>query len=705
MDRNLAETDIQFVKGVGPRKASLLKRLGVRTVRDALYYFPFRYEDRRSLGRIRDILPGGLCTVVGRVVGSEVLDLRRRRLRLFGPARQRAGLTLFELTVSDESGLLRCKWFNQPYLSNKFKPGQRLVLSGTVKARGAALEMENPEYELLGEDGEELVHTGRIVPVYGATESLSTRQLRSIIWNALKSGLDDVEDPLPGEVRQRLGLPGLRESILNSHFPDSDADIPALDAWATPWQKRLSFDEFFMLEAGFAALRREKAARRGTSLRAEGRLLARLVGSLPFSLTAAQKRVLGEILSDMARPHPMNRMLQGDVGSGKTVVALAAMLTAVECGFQAALMAPTEILAGQHYITLHRLVETLGVRICLVTGSSRKRPLDEIASGRMDVVVGTHALIEEGVRFKTLGLAVIDEQHRFGVMQRAVLRKKSLNPDVLVMTATPIPRSLALTLYGELDYSVIDELPPGRTPVKTSLYSSEQKNLVYEYIREEVGKGGQVYVVYPVIEESEKTALRSAVMGAEALGRMFSDMRVALIHGRMKTAEKEAVMEGFKEGKIDILVSTTVIEVGVDVPNASLMLIVHAERFGLAQLHQLRGRVGRGRRESRCLLLAYEPLGQDSRRRLEVMCSTTDGFRVAEEDMKIRGPGDFLGTRQSGMPELRAANILRDGALLESARAEAFSLLERDPGLEGHPALRAAIEGFWRGKAELFKTG
>ncbi len=707
MGRDLSEFDIQYVKGVGPRKAALLNRLGILTLHDALFYLPVRYEDRRGLGKIRDITPGALHTVVGKVVSSEVVALRRGGRKLFGPPGRRGGLTLFELSVSDGSGVLKGKWFNQPFLKKLFRAGQEVVLSGIVKPpfRGSALEMENPEYELLGDGGDDLIHTARVVPVYGATENLSARQLRSIMFNVIQGFLDELVDPLPGDMLERLGFPGLKESVLNAHFPDAGADVEALNARAAPCQRRLSFEELFMLEAGFALIRKDKARERGISFKCEGTLLGRLLESLPFSLTGAQSNAFAEIRGDMESHYPMHRLLQGDVGSGKTVVALMAMLTAGECGHQSALMAPTEILAEQHYMNIHRMVEDMGLKPCLLTGGGGRKPLEEIAKGEIDVVVGTHALIEEGVRFRKLGLVVIDEQHRFGVAQRAVLRKKALNPDVLIMTATPIPRTLSLTLYGDLDVSVIGELPPGRTPVKTSLYMPDRKGLIYGAIEEEVQGGGQVYVVYPVIEGSEKTSLRSAITGEEALGKMFPRMRTALLHGRMKTAEKETVMAGFKEGEIDILVSTTVVEVGVDVPNASMMLIVHAERFGLSQLHQLRGRVGRGRRQSRCLLLAYGPIGEDAKRRLEVMCSTTDGFKVAEEDLGIRGPGDFLGTRQSGLPNLRVANIIRDAALLEGARKEAFALVGKDPSLEGHPALRESLERFWRGKVELFATG
>lgn len=687
MVKDISELQIQYTKGVGPRKAALLRRLNIHTVRDAMFYLPCRYEDRKNIRKIRDTVSGIHQTVFGRVVSADIRKLRGNK-------------KLFELKVSDGSGTLTGKWFNQPYLSKRFESGHEVVLSGTVKhSYNSGPEMDNPEYEFTG--GDPLIHTARIVPVYRTTENLSVRQLRSIIFNVLKSC--EPGDPIPPEILKRHGLPGLRESIVNSHFPKPDADVESLNNWRTSYQKRLSFDEFFMLQLGLALLRHGKSRQRGIGFEAKGVLLDRLLSSLPFSLTSAQQRAFNEILKDMRNPYPMQRLLQGDVGSGKTIVALMAMLVAAECGFQSALMAPTEILAEQHYTNIHGMVEDLGLRMCLLTGSS-KDSLADIASGRMDVVVGTHALIEEGIRFKNLGLAVIDEQHRFGVMQRARLRKKAVNPDVLIMTATPIPRTLAMTLYGDFDYSVIDELPPGRTPVITSLLRSADKNLIYDTIASEVGKGGQVYVVYPVIEESETTNLKSAILGEEALGKVFPDMTISLIHGKMKPGQRESVMAAFKKGDIDILVSTTVIEVGVDIPNVSLMLIVHAERFGLSQLHQLRGRIGRGKRQSRCLLLAYGPPGEEAQRRLEVMTRTTDGFRVAEEDLAIRGPGEFAGTRQSGMPELRVASIVRDSKLLEPARQEAFSLVREDPELKGFPEIKASLQKFWQGRIDIFKT-
>jgi ATP-dependent DNA helicase RecG len=693
MAKDLSELKVQFIKGVGPRKAELLAKLGIRSVWDAMLYSPMRYEDRRSIRNIRDTRAGVHDTVSGSIITSELKNIKK-------------GFKIFELTVSDGTGIIKGKWFNQPYLKKVFKTGSTVVLSGTVKYgwRGAGLEMENPDYEFIGDADDHLVHMGRIVPVYRATENLSPKQIRTILFNVIRVHGADVTDPMPEELLKKNGFPGLAESIANTHFPGPEADLEALNSWRTEHQQRLSFEELFMLELGLAVLKRGKLRERGIAFKPDGKLLEKLRDSLPFSLTGAQERVFKDIQSDMESPWPMHRLIQGDVGSGKTVVALMAMLGAVESGYQAALMAPTEILARQHYLNISKMVEGLGLSVTLLTGGEKNRSLDEITSGEVNIVVGTHALIQEAVDFKGLGLAVIDEQHRFGVMQRSLLRKKAGNPDVLVMTATPIPRTLAMTLYGDLDCSVIDELPPGRAPVKTMLFTPDEKSEIYRLIAGEVEAGGRVYAVYPLIEESEKTALRSAIVGEEALKKVFPKMSIALIHGKIKPADREEVMREFKKGNIDILVSTTVIEVGVDVPEASLMLIVHAERFGLSQLHQLRGRVGRGSRRSGCLLLAYGPLSEEARRRLDVMTRTSDGFKIAEEDLDIRGPGELMGTRQSGIPGLRVANLVRDARLLEPARREAFSLIDKDPELQGAPALRAALEGFWQGRIELFRT-
>ncbi|MEK7332336.1 MAG: ATP-dependent DNA helicase RecG [Nitrospirota bacterium] len=696
MGKNLSEFQIQYIKGVGPRRAKLLNNLGIKTADDALYYLPYRYEDRKNIKKISNLSYGQLETVIGKVIAAEVIKLPRSNLKLF------------ELTVSDGSGLVKGKWFNQPFMKKNFEAGQEVILSGVVKRnpyRGIGFEFDNPEYEFVTDDINDFIHTSRIVPVYRTTAGLSVRQFRTIMFNLIDICIKEVSDTMPKEILERNDLPELKESILNSHFPEAGTDMDILNRGISIYQKRLSFDELFMFELGLSVLKKGKDIEKGIAFNSEGVLVSRLLNKLPFRLTAAQQRVFEEILHDMRQPHPMNRLLQGDVGCGKTVIAIMAMLTAIECGYQAALMAPTEILAEQHYINIHKIIEDMGLNLCLLTGSVKKRPLDDIASGKINIAIGTHALIQEGIEFKNLGLVIIDEQHRFGVMQRALLRKKALNPDVLVMTATPIPRTLSMTLYGDLNYSVIDELPPGRRPVITRLFSDKQKDYIYKAIAGEAQKGRQVYVVYPVIEETEKSNLKSAIIGKEALDKMFPDLRVSLIHGKMKPQEKESVMASFKKGEIDILASTTVIEVGVDVPNAAMMLIVHAERFGLAQLHQLRGRVGRGGSQSYCFLLAYEPRGEDARQRLDIMVKSNDGFRIAEEDLIIRGPGEFFGTRQAGMPDLKIANIIRDARLLEVARKEAFALIDNDPELNRFPALKKSVEGFWRGKIELFKTG
>ncbi|MBA4348693.1 MAG: DNA helicase RecG [Thermodesulfovibrio sp.] len=698
--QNDLTSSVQYIKGVGPRRASLLARLGIQTFRDALFHLPYRYEDRSSIKKIAHLKYDELNTVTGKVVKADIISPSRR-----------PKFKIFEVLITDGSGLLKAKWFNQPYLKRIFKQGQEVVFYGMVKLnyRGAGFEIINPEYEIIDEIVEENssdidhIHTGRIVPVYRLTEGLSQRQMRSIMYSAVSTVIPFISDPVPSEIIKKYNLPDLRESLYNVHFPESALYLDDLNRGVSPYHQRLSFDELLTFQLGLAAIKKGEIAEKGISFSPDGRLAGRLLSNLPFKLTGAQERVLKDILKDMQSPSPMNRLIQGDVGSGKTIVALLSMLTAVECGYQSALMAPTEILAEQHYINIHGLLEDLGLRIHLLTGSKRNKELESIASGDADIIIGTHALIQEGVTFKNLGLIVIDEQHRFGVMQRAVLRKKGTNPDTLIMTATPIPRTLALTLYGDLDYSVIDELPPNRNPITTILFYEKQKNHIYELIEDETKKGGQVYVVYPIIEESDKTNLKAAVTGMKAFQQRFPYLKVGLIHGRIKPLEREEIMKEFKNGSIHILVSTTVIEVGVDVPNATLMVIIHAERFGLAQLHQLRGRVGRGSNQSHCVLLTYGA-ADDAKRRLAVMVETTDGFRIADEDLNIRGPGEFFGTRQSGMPDLRVANLLRDVKILETARKEAFALIEKEPTLANYPHLRKSIEDFWGKRIELFKT-
>ncbi len=685
----------------------MLSRLGISTVKDALFCLPDRYEDRSSAKKIVQLVYDEFHTITGKVVSADTVTPNPRRPKL----------KIFEVVITDGSGLLKAKWFNQTFLKRLFKPGQEVVLYGMVKRNywGAGFEIINPEYEILdepdngppqenaGQPAAAHIHTGRIVPIYRLTEGISQKQMRNILYSVLNSSAFFIQDTMPAEIIRAYNLPGLQESIMNVHFPAPAVSVEALNRGTSPYHQRLAFDELFTLQLGLGALKREEVKEKGIPFTPDGRYLNKLLDTLPFKLTGAQERVFEDILRDMRSPAPMNRLIQGDVGSGKTIVALMAMLAAVESGYQAALMAPTEILAEQHYINIHKLVEDLGLSIHLLTGSRKNRNLDTISSGDADIVIGTHALIQEGVSFKKLGIIVIDEQHRFGVMQRATLKKKGANPDTLVMTATPIPRTLALTLYGDLDYSVIDELPPNRTPVLTRHINEKQKGSVYQLIEDEAQKGRQIYVVYPVIEETDKTTLKAAITGMEAFQVKFPHLRVGLIHGKMKPAEREEVMREFKGGTIHLLVSTTVIEVGVDVPNATLMIIIHAERFGLAQLHQLRGRVGRGGGRSYCVLLSYG-ITEDSKKRLDVMVKTNDGFIIAEEDLNIRGPGEFFGTKQSGLPDLKVANLVRDVKLLEAARKEAFALIQKDPSLAQHPQLRKSLEDFWGKKLELFKT-
>jgi len=684
---------IQFIKGVGPHKARLFASLGITTITDAFHYLPFRYEDRSALKPIADLQPGNRETVSGAIVSLKAKGNRS---------------SILEAVITDGGGYLKLTWFNQPFLKKTFKMGQSLVVSGMVKPNSRDLPplmMEGPEYETLSDDADALVHTGRVVPFYSLTEGISQKQFRKIMFSIIAGHTAELQDPLPSELRARHDLPSLQETVRQLHFPGNADNLEDLNNGTTRYHRRIIFDEFFLFGLGLAVLKAAAGREKGISFRTKGDLKKALLKQLPFELTAAQKRVMDEINRDMRESRPMNRLIQGDVGCGKTIVALSAMLDAVESGYQAVLMAPTEILAEQHYINIIGMLGQLGLSVQLMTGGSKKPAAASADASCPDIIIGTHALIQEKVKFRKLGLAVIDEQHKFGVMQRAVLRKKGMNPDVLVMTATPIPRSLALTLYGDLDCSVIDELPPNRTPVLTSRIEASNRDEIYTLLQKELGKGRQAYVVYPAIEESEKMNLKTALQGQEAFAKKFPEFRVGLVHGRMKTEERAATMALFKNREIDILVSTTVIEVGVDVPNATLMLIVHAERFGLSQLHQLRGRVGRGTDRSYCILIAYHPVGEDAARRLDIMVRTNDGFRIAEEDLGIRGPGEFLGTRQAGLPDLRNADLVRDAAILEAAKQEAYIIIEKDPELKELPFLKEHLDVFWKGRVDLSRTG
>ncbi|BCW96499.1 MAG: ATP-dependent DNA helicase RecG [Fimbriimonadales bacterium] len=681
--RYTLETEVQYVKGVGAKLAQVLSKLNIYTLGDLLFHLPRRYEDRRRFRKIAHARVGEAITVSGKLVTVDNLKVRN--------------LTLTKAYLDDGSGVLELVWYNQPYMKdtlNKLRNSQ-IVAYGVIKESPYGLQMETPEWEDLpdGADPDSLLSVNRIVPIYPLTEGVRQKRMRQILWNATQHA-HLAPEVLPRSVRERVGLMPIQQAIQQIHFPDSEQAIE-------PARQRLVFEEFFLMQLGVGMQRQRTRQERGIAMRIDADRLNEMLHQLvPFELTNAQKRVIGEIWSDMARPHPMNRLLQGDVGSGKTIVAAAAILAAVDNQYQAAMMAPTEILAEQHYINLHRLFQPLGISVELLVGrltsKQRQQARERIASGRGMVAVGTHALIQQEVSFARLGLAIVDEQHRFGVLQRAALRDKGVMPHVLVMTATPIPRTLTLTLYGELDVSIIDELPPGRKPVRTHWKTPEERLKVYAGVRKLIEEGRQAYVICPLIDESDKLQVRAAEEMAEHLQKdVFPDLRVGLLHGRMKPAEKEAVMEAFRAHELDILVSTTVIEVGVDVPNAAAIVIEDADRFGLAQLHQLRGRVGRSEHQSYCVLVA-NPKSDDGQRRMEIMTRTNNGFLIAEEDLRIRGPGEIYGTRQSGMPSFRVADLVKDMRLLEVARQEAFHLLESDPDLSRaeHAALREAVDRF-----------
>src|SRR5262245_54215085 len=665
-------TPLQFLKGVGPRRAADLERAGLTTVEDLLYRFPIRYEDRSHLQRIASLRPGQVASIAGRVVACGLRSTRR------------PGFKIFEAAIDDGSGSLRAAWLNQPFLRDVFARGQDVVLFGTVEMRGSAsLQLTNPQYEILDEEDGETIHTGRIVPVYEKSGAVTPKMQRRLVHEALQQMPADLPDPLPDEIRLRLELPSRYAALLATHFPPQDAPLDLLNRFATTAQRRLIFEEAFLFQIGLIARRRSAAAeRKPKPVVVDDRIRESARRVLPFKLTGGQRPALKEIVEDMQRPQPMNRLLQGDVGAGKTIVALLAAIVAMENRLQAAFMAPTEILAEQHFFNISRLLIDSPFRVALLTGSTpaaaRREHLAEIAAGTIPLVVGTHALVQGDVSFHQLGLAVIDEQHRFGVMQRATLRAKGLHPDVLVMTATPIPRTLALTVYGDLDVSAIRELPAGRLAVKTLAKPESRRDEIYAFVRGELDAGRQAYVIYPLVEESEKVDVKAATEMADTLSHdVFPHYRVGLLHGRMKADGKDGVMRAFADGEIQILVSTTVVEVGVDVANASVMIVEHSERFGLSQLHQLRGRVGRGTYQSYCFLLYQAPLSEEGRERLKAMTDTTDGFVIAERDLVLRGPGDFFGTRQAGMPTFRMIDLVRDRELLEVAQREAAGWFDR----------------------------
>jgi ATP-dependent DNA helicase RecG len=659
-------TPVQFLKGVGPRRAADLEHAGLITVEDLLYRFPLRYEDRSRLQPIGTLKSGQTAAVSGRVLVSGLRSTRR------------PGFKIFEAAIDDGSGSIRAAWLNQPYLKDIFMRGQQVVLYGLVEARGSlSLQITNPQYEILEDEDGETIHTGRIVPVYEKTGTVTPKMQRRLVYDVLQKLPAELADPLPEDVRLRLRLPSRYAALMATHFPPADADVEQLNAFATPAQRRLIFEEAFSFQMGVLA-RRQTAAleQKPLAVRVDDRIRDSARAVLPFKLTNGQKQSLKEIVEDLQKPRPMNRLLQGDVGAGKTIVALLAALVAMENGLQVAFMAPTEILAEQHFTNIARLLQPSRFRVALLTGSTtsaaRREQLAEVQSGAIHLVVGTHALVQGDVVFKQLGLVVIDEQHRFGVLQRAMLRAKGLHPDVLVMTATPIPRTLALTVYGDLDVSMIRELPAGRLAIRTTARPESRRQDMYQFMREQLDAGRQAYVIYPLVEESAKVDLKAATEMADHLAtEVFPEYKVGLLHGRMKVDAKDRVMKAFLARELQILVSTTVVEVGVDVANASVMVVEHAERFGLSQLHQLRGRVGRDRHQSYCFLLYQYPLTDEARERLKAMTDTTDGFEIAERDLRLRGPGDFFGTRQAGMPTFRMIDLVRDRELLDTAQQEA----------------------------------
>ena len=691
---------LQFLKGVGPRKAADLKRAGLLTVEDLLFRFALRYEDRSRLQSIVSIKPGQTVAVSGEVLHTSLQSTRR------------AGFRLFTALVQDRSGQIQAVWPNQAFLKDVIRPHQQIVLYGRAEHWGSrGLQITDPEFEIIREtEGDEhsTLHTGRIVPVYERTGSVTTNMQRRFVWQALEQLPDPLFDPVPADIRQRERWPGRREALRAAHFPESSTSVDVLNAFQTPAQRRLIFEDFFVFQTGLALRRQQNAeVRKALVSSVDDRVRQAAKAVLPFKLTEGQREALAEIVADMQKPWPMQRLLQGDVGAGKTIVALLAAIVAIENGFQVAFMAPTEILAEQHFGTLSRCLATTRYRVALLSGritpAERRTLLPAIERGDIHLVVGTHALVQEQVKFRALALAVIDEQHRFGVMQRATLGAKGLHPDVLVMTATPIPRTLALTECGDMEISVIRGLPPGRKPVRTLVKPDSRREDVYDLMRREIRAGRQAYVVYPLVDESEKVDLKAATAMAEHLARdVFPDLKLALVHGRMKSEEKGAVMRDFAAGTLNILVATTVVEVGVDVPNATVMVVEHAERFGLSQLHQLRGRVGRGSAESVCILLYQAPWSEEARTRLKAMADTNDGFVIAERDLQLRGPGDFFGTRQHGLPQLRAGNLTRDVELLELAFNEARKRVD-DRTLSD--AERDYVQSVWQRQFGLITVG
>jgi len=699
------QTEVRMVKGVGPQRAELLAKRGILTLEDLLNYLPFRYEDRIHFSRIKDVQPNGVYTLRARVMSGQAVRGRYGRD------------AIYHLLVQDESGSLPCKFFHGGYLEGRLKPGQELILHGKVeidKLRPARHEMVNPQIEVLGAGEVDSAEMGRIVPIYEAIGTFGTRMIRRAVYATLQNLDPNIPDILPPALRERLRYPSRRDALIRTHFPAQGESLAALNFFRSPAQQRLIFEEFFLYQLSLALGR--KAARKENAIAfhvREDQVREALKRILPFKPTNAQKRVLAEIAADLEKRVPMNRLLQGDVGSGKTIVALQAAVIAAENGCQTALMAPTEILAVQHYLSARRILARGGYTVeLLISGlksTDKAAALERIQSGEARLVIGTHALIEDNVEFRRLGFVAIDEQHRFGVLQRKRLMDKAAShghaPHVLVLTATPIPRTLSLTLYGDLEVSVLDELPPGRTPIETRTTSEKHLPGVWEFLRREVKAAHQGYIVYPVIEES-KLELKAAIEEFEHLSKtVFPELKLGLLHGRLSNEEKEDVMQKFRRNEVQILVATTVVEVGVDVPNATVMIIEHSERFGLAQLHQLRGRIGRGASRSHCILVAPYRMSDDARTRLETMVRTTNGFEIAETDLQVRGPGEFFGTRQSGELGFHVANPLRDRELLELARKEAFCIAEDPEQVDSLQKMLGLLPPLWQRRYHLAHVG
>ena len=676
---------VQYLKGVGPWRAEVLARLEIHTIRDLLYHFPRDYQDRSRIKSINEVAFNEATTIKGQIKSVRVIPTRNRW------GRRRGGI--LEAVVSDDTGTIAATWFNMAFLRDRFKPGNEVLLFGKIHMH-RYLQIINPEFEFPGRDDDnetdktpDPLASGRIVPMYSLTEGIKQNYLRRLIRQTLDDFAPRLEEPLPEQLLKPRKLVPVHRAIEDAHFPETHDALKQA-------RKRFAYEEILLFQTALAIRKQKMTTEKGHAFRIGQTIDSHIRDRFPFKLTDAQERVLLEIRRDMESPGPMNRLLQGDVGSGKTVIALYALLAAVANGFQVAFMVPTEVLAAQHNRTVGKYLAGSKVRTLLHVGGKapkqRKKDLEKIKNGEVDLVIGTHALVSKDVQFKKLGVVVVDEQHKFGVLQRAHLKQKGISPDVLVMTATPIPRSLSLTLFGDLDISIIDELPPGRPPIETRWVTKGKIPGAYELIGRELNKGRQVFVVYPLVEESEKLDLKSAAEGAETFRQNFPDYTVGLLHGRLKVDAKDRIMDDFRQKRIDILVSTIVIEVGIDIPNATVIVIEHAERFGLAQLHQLRGRTGRSSDHSYCLLFA-DPKSTDARTRLQTIITSNDGFRIAEEDLRLRGPGAFFGTRQHGMPDYRVADLTKDLALLKTARDDAFSLVEKDGSLREHPLLRKNV--------------